>query len=210
MFFYEGAIHKPAIEGDIHLISRPFQPAPPRVFDAMALKAALEAHVKSEKCGIGNICPHVHDYLFPKGKLAMVSASRRERRPGQKERAITPGGAEGTAARGATDTRPSPTAKRTDRPACDGPCADARPAPVSWFRWPYRSWRPAPARFPERASSRAAPGPGPGHSDGSSPRRKSSSRPDRKYTIASAACRKPKFLPISAATARQRKHRRPR
>jgi len=69
MFYYGGAVNKPAIEGDIHLINRPFQPAPPKVFDATALKAALEAHVKSEKCGIGNICPHVHDYLFPKGKL---------------------------------------------------------------------------------------------------------------------------------------------
>jgi hypothetical protein len=70
MFFYGGGgVSAPAIEGDIHLINRPFQPAPPKVFDARALKADLEAHVKSDKCGIGNICPHVHDYLFPKGKL---------------------------------------------------------------------------------------------------------------------------------------------
>jgi hypothetical protein len=30
--------------------------------------AQLEPLIKGEKCG-GNICPHVHEYLLPKGKL---------------------------------------------------------------------------------------------------------------------------------------------
>jgi hypothetical protein len=57
------------MEGDIHLIRKPIKPAPPKVFEAQALQAALEPHVTSEKCGIGNICPHFHEYLFLKGKL---------------------------------------------------------------------------------------------------------------------------------------------
>jgi len=70
VFFYGGGgAAKPALEGDVHLIRRPVEPAPPKVFNASALKAALEPIVKAEKCGIGNICPHVHEYLLPKGKL---------------------------------------------------------------------------------------------------------------------------------------------
>ena len=62
-------VAKPAYEGDIHLLKRPFTGAPPKVFDARALKAAIDPYLQGEKCGVGNICPHVHEYLLPKGKL---------------------------------------------------------------------------------------------------------------------------------------------
>ena len=64
-----GAPH-PATEGDIHLINRPIEPAPPKVFNARALQATLQPLIKAdEKCAFGNVCPHVHEYLLPKGKL---------------------------------------------------------------------------------------------------------------------------------------------
>ena len=56
-------------EGDIHLLKTPFEPAPPKLFAAKSLKTALEPHMKSEKCGMGNVCPHVHEYLLPRGTL---------------------------------------------------------------------------------------------------------------------------------------------
>ena len=43
--------------------------APPKLFDARTLKAALTPHMGSDKCGVGNVCPHVHEYLLPVGKL---------------------------------------------------------------------------------------------------------------------------------------------
>jgi hypothetical protein len=64
-----GGVAKPAIEGDIHLIRRPVESAPPKVFNAGVLRATLEPIIKAEKCGLGNLCPHVHEYLLPKGKL---------------------------------------------------------------------------------------------------------------------------------------------
>lgn len=71
IFIYGGgaAIPKPAIEGDIHLIATPIESAPPKVFNARTLLAQLDPIIKAEKCGVGNLCPHVHDYLLPKGKL---------------------------------------------------------------------------------------------------------------------------------------------
>jgi hypothetical protein len=67
---YGGAARpKPLFQGDIQLIKKTFTPAPPKLFAASALKGALEDHVKSDKCGLGNVCPHVHEYLFPKGAL---------------------------------------------------------------------------------------------------------------------------------------------
>ena len=63
----------PLIEGDIRLLKTPFETAPPKIFDAALLKAALDVYVRGTKCETnsrgGNVCPHVHDYLFPKGKL---------------------------------------------------------------------------------------------------------------------------------------------
>jgi hypothetical protein len=63
------SVSHPSYEGDIHLLRRPFAGAPPKVFDARALKAAIEPYMHDDKCGTGNVCPHVHEYLLPKGKL---------------------------------------------------------------------------------------------------------------------------------------------
>ncbi|WP_156163411.1 MULTISPECIES: hypothetical protein [unclassified Bradyrhizobium] len=43
--------------------------APPKVFNAKALIAQLEPLIKAERCNLGNVCPHVHEYLLPKGTL---------------------------------------------------------------------------------------------------------------------------------------------
>jgi hypothetical protein len=56
------------MEGDVHFLPSPVESAPPKVFNAKALVAQLEPLIKGEKCA-GNICPHVHEYLLPKGKL---------------------------------------------------------------------------------------------------------------------------------------------
>jgi len=64
-----GGMPKPAIEGDVHFLSGAVEPAPPKVFNAKTLLAQLDPILKDrEKCG-GNVCPHVHEYLLPKGKL---------------------------------------------------------------------------------------------------------------------------------------------
>lgn len=60
---------KPGIEADIHFLSAPVDAAPPRIFNARTLLAQLEPIIKAEKCGLGNVCPHVHDYLLPKDML---------------------------------------------------------------------------------------------------------------------------------------------
>jgi hypothetical protein len=71
IFFYGGgaAIPMPSIEGDVHFLPAPVESAPPKVFNARALRDQLEPIVKADKCGVGNVCPHVHEYLLPKGKL---------------------------------------------------------------------------------------------------------------------------------------------
>jgi hypothetical protein len=71
IIFYGGgaSVPKPAIEGDVHFISKPFESSPPKLFNAKALRSELEPIIKAEKCGVGNVCPHVHEYLLPKGKL---------------------------------------------------------------------------------------------------------------------------------------------
>lgn len=58
------SVAKPFIEADIRLLKQPFEPAPPKQFDATALKTRLEVYVRGEKCG-ANVCPHVHHYLRP-------------------------------------------------------------------------------------------------------------------------------------------------
>ena len=55
----------PVFEGDIRLLQTPFEPTPPKVFDAAALKEALEPYVKGAKCSKNNVCPHAHKYLYP-------------------------------------------------------------------------------------------------------------------------------------------------
>ena len=56
------------IEGEIRLLKAPFELAPPRTFNALVLKAALDPHVNGAKCDTrttsGNVCPHAHDYLL--------------------------------------------------------------------------------------------------------------------------------------------------
>jgi hypothetical protein len=69
IFYSGGGPPKPAIEGDVHFLSAPVESSPPKIFNAKALLAQLDPLIKSEKCGLGNICPHVHEYLLPKGKL---------------------------------------------------------------------------------------------------------------------------------------------
>ena len=51
-------------QGDIQLLNRPFTPMPGKIFDAAALKATLDPYVNGKKCGAGNVCHHVHDYLY--------------------------------------------------------------------------------------------------------------------------------------------------
>jgi hypothetical protein len=55
----------PRFEADIRLLKKPIRGQPPRVFDALALKAALEPYVTGKKCENDNVCPHTHDYLDP-------------------------------------------------------------------------------------------------------------------------------------------------
>jgi hypothetical protein len=70
MVFYGGgaSVPKPGLEGDVHFLPSPVESAPPKVFNAKTLLAQLDPIIKGEKCN-GNVCPHVHDYLLPKGKL---------------------------------------------------------------------------------------------------------------------------------------------
>jgi hypothetical protein len=70
VFVYSGGgAPKPGIGGDVHFLAAPVESAPPKVFNAKALRAQLEPLIKAEKCDFGNVCPHVRDYLLPKGKL---------------------------------------------------------------------------------------------------------------------------------------------
>ncbi|HWA64090.1 MAG TPA: hypothetical protein VG939_22165 [Caulobacteraceae bacterium] len=65
---------KPWLGGEIELLRGRIEAAPPHVFDAAALKAALEPHVNGPKCG-GNVCPHLHDYLFAKPPAPAMPAA---------------------------------------------------------------------------------------------------------------------------------------
>lgn len=49
--------------GDIRLVKKPYDFSPPKSFDAIALKSALEPQVTGKKCEYGNVCPRIHDYL---------------------------------------------------------------------------------------------------------------------------------------------------
>lgn len=55
---------KPWLDGRVRMLRKPLSPDPGRIFDARVLKARLEPYVVGTKCG-GNVCPHVHDYLYP-------------------------------------------------------------------------------------------------------------------------------------------------
>ncbi len=55
---------KPTFVAEIRLLASPVSSAPPRVFEARSLKAALEPYVGGEhRCDGGNVCPHIKDYL---------------------------------------------------------------------------------------------------------------------------------------------------
>jgi len=66
---YNNDSNKPFIQGDIRLLKQPFTETPPKVFDAAKLKTALQPYVAGQKCSMGNVCEHVHKYLFLEGKF---------------------------------------------------------------------------------------------------------------------------------------------
>lgn len=55
---------KPYMVANIALLRAPLPDRPRVVFDAQALKSFLEPYVTGQRCN-GNVCPHVHRYLFP-------------------------------------------------------------------------------------------------------------------------------------------------
>ncbi len=55
------------LSGDIRLIKKPFDAAPPKIYDAVELKKTLEVYVTGEKCSMQNVCPHVHSYIYGAG-----------------------------------------------------------------------------------------------------------------------------------------------
>ena len=56
---------QPSMIADIRILKKPLAVSPPKVFDAVAFKAALEPYVKGKLCHSGNVCPHIHHYLMP-------------------------------------------------------------------------------------------------------------------------------------------------
>lgn len=61
---YGGGPAPALLEADIRLLRKPFETAPPRVFDATELRNTLQPLVLGKKCSGNNVCPHVHHYLF--------------------------------------------------------------------------------------------------------------------------------------------------
>ena len=61
---YTGPIYAPSLQGDIRLLKLPFDPVPGKVFNAAQLRSELDQFVHGNKCGIGNVCPHVHHYIY--------------------------------------------------------------------------------------------------------------------------------------------------
>lgn len=66
---YSDNSNKPFLEGDIRLLKGEIAVQPPKIFDAAKLKEELKPLVDGKKCGMGNVCPHVHKYLFPDEKI---------------------------------------------------------------------------------------------------------------------------------------------
>lgn len=58
-----GSAH-PEITADIRLLRGEVQDSPPKRYNAGALKKRLEPLVNGKKCDNGNVCPHVHDYVY--------------------------------------------------------------------------------------------------------------------------------------------------
>ena len=71
---YVYSMAKPYMVQDIRLLRKPFTPVPGRSFDATDLKATLDPMVNGKKCN-GNVCPHVHRYLYPVATGDKPSAS---------------------------------------------------------------------------------------------------------------------------------------
>ncbi|MDR3499139.1 MAG: hypothetical protein P4L72_07925 [Parvibaculum sp.] len=64
---YMDSSPKPSLTADIRMIKKPFTETPPSIFDAKKLKDELTPYVTGKKCDMGNVCPHVHRYLYPIG-----------------------------------------------------------------------------------------------------------------------------------------------
>ncbi|MFI4935267.1 MAG: CC0125/CC1285 family lipoprotein [Caulobacterales bacterium] len=62
--YIPSAVDKPSLSGEIVLLKAPITADPGHTFDANALQAHLGPYVLGAKCG-GNVCPHVHSYLYP-------------------------------------------------------------------------------------------------------------------------------------------------
>jgi hypothetical protein len=60
---YHSNSNMPLLVGDIHLLKKPFDAAPPKIYDAAELKKTLEVYVAGDKCWRWNVCHHVHSYL---------------------------------------------------------------------------------------------------------------------------------------------------
>jgi hypothetical protein len=54
----------PQIIGDIKLLNGDIPDAPPHVYNAAHLKQRLGPLIDGKKCDMGNVCPHVHDYIY--------------------------------------------------------------------------------------------------------------------------------------------------
>ncbi len=54
---------KPTVELDIRMHKKPYDPHPPKSFDARALLKTLKPMVLGKKCDKENICPHEKTYL---------------------------------------------------------------------------------------------------------------------------------------------------
>jgi hypothetical protein len=57
-------VYKPSLQAEVELIKSPFAEESLKVFDAKRMVDALAPHVTGQKCN-GNVCPHVHKYLYP-------------------------------------------------------------------------------------------------------------------------------------------------
>jgi len=57
-------VYRPSMAATIRMLKAPITPFPEHhLFDAASLKAQLATAVTGEKCD-GNVCPHVHSYLY--------------------------------------------------------------------------------------------------------------------------------------------------
>lgn len=61
---YMPNVPKPTLEGDIKLLKLPFDLVPGKVFNAAGLKGQLDPIVTGQKCDMGNVCAHVHHYVY--------------------------------------------------------------------------------------------------------------------------------------------------